>query len=178
MLIATVLTVATLVAGGTGQTSKPEATVKCEAHKAIKFYSARIAHWSNKMGAPVRFAAIPPRSGCPQYLAKVLRTKAYAAKKRYEAWEEYHFHWWKWLPAKWQRIARCETHKGQYVPGDWRHNSGTYQGAFGFYHGTWDGYKPEGFPAEAYQATPRQQYIVALNVYAEHGYGAWGCGGA
>lgn len=53
-----------------------------------------------------------------------------------------------------------------------------FQGAFGFYYGTWDQYKPAGAPSEAYLATPRQQYQAAENVRSAHGYGAWGCGGA
>jgi hypothetical protein len=84
----------------------------------------------------------------------------------------YQWAWQDWLPAKWQRIARCETGI------NWRWNSGTYQGAFGFYYGTWDNFRPSRYPSEAYLANPRQQYTVALRVYARYGYGAWGCGGA
>jgi hypothetical protein len=114
--------------------------------------------------------------------------RAYASRKTTERYFQrkreihaFHYNWWEWLPAKWQRIARCETgYQGGDGPGEsrWDWNSGTFQGAFGFYYGTWDQYKPAGAPSEAYLATPRQQYQAALNVYAQHGYGAWGDGGA
>lgn len=74
-----------------------------------------------------------------------------------------------WLPEIWWKIAWCETHA------NWRHDSGTYQGAFGMYHGTWDTYRLPGYPAEAYNATPRQQYAVARRVAANHTLNAWGC---
>jgi hypothetical protein len=63
----------------------------------------------------------------------------------------------------------CETHL------NWRHNSGTYQGAFGFYYGSWDAFKPKGAPSAAYLATPRQQYRAALNIYRRYGFSGWGC---
>ena len=145
------------------------------AHKAVRYYSKRLEYWRSKMGAPKTSAH--RGSKCPRYLAHILKVKATLAKYRYYKWVEYHWHWWKWLPMKWQRIGACETGYGK-RPGRWDWNSGMYQGAFGFYYGTWDQYKPKGAPSEAYLATPRQQYQCALNVYAAHGYGAWGCGGA
>ena len=75
-----------------------------------------------------------------------------------------------WMPRLYWAIAQCET-----PPGRWDHNSGTYQGAFGFYYGTWDSYKPAGYPDEAYQASSWQQYVVARNVARSVGFGAWGC---
>jgi hypothetical protein len=75
-----------------------------------------------------------------------------------------------WMPKIYWAIAQCET-----PPGRWNHNSGTYQGAFGFYYGTWDSYKPAGYPAEAYQASAWQQYVVARNVASSVGFNAWGC---
>lgn len=85
------------------------------------------------------------------------------------------------MPAKWQRIGRCETggHGGPGPGGSvFTWNSGTYQGFVGFANSTWDAYAPRGFPSEAYLATPRQQVIVAEIVRSHYGYGAWGCGGA
>ena len=76
----------------------------------------------------------------------------------------------KWMPQIYWAIIACET-----PPGRWDHNSGTYQGAFGFYHGTWDSFKPAGYPAEAYQASAWQQYQVAKNVHARYGFSGWGC---
>lgn len=142
------------------------------AKRAVAFYSRRVSYWRNRMGHPSLDVPAALQKGCPKYLSKVLRAKAYAARESYGRWHDYHYRWDHWLPQKWYRIARCETG----VRWDW--NSGTYQGAFGFYTGTWDAYRPRGAPSEAYLATPRQQYQAALNVYAEHGYGAWGCGGA
>jgi hypothetical protein len=75
----------------------------------------------------------------------------------------------KWLPPVWQRIAQCETGT------NWKHNSGTYQGAFGFYHGSWDAFNKFGYPREAYNATPWQQYKVALAIYKRYGFTGWGC---
>ena len=98
-----------------------------------------------------------------------------ANRLRYQAWA-YQYDWRSWMPAKWQRIGACETGYGK-RPGDFHWNSGTYQGFVGFFYGTWDAFKPSGFPAEAYQATPRQQMVVAERVRAAVGYGAWGCGG-
>jgi hypothetical protein len=74
-----------------------------------------------------------------------------------------------WLPELWYRIGVCETGL------NWRHHTRDYQGAFGFARSTWDGYKPKGYPAEAYQATPRQQLVVARNVARRVGLSAWGC---
>lgn len=80
-----------------------------------------------------------------------------------------------WMPMKWQNLAHCEAGTRHPAEPDWQHNSGTYQGAMGFYYGTWDQYRYPGYPSEAYLATPWQQYKVALRVFAIHGYGAWGC---
>lgn len=74
-----------------------------------------------------------------------------------------------WLPKIWWAIGMCETGL------DYRHNSGAYQGAYGFYRGSWDAFKPAGYPAEAYQATPRQQLTVARRIYARYGLTGWGC---
>jgi hypothetical protein len=70
--------------------------------------------------------------------------------------------WQVWLPDKWARIGACETGYGR-RPGDWTWNSGTYQGAFGFHHQSWDQFKPVSWwPREAYLASPWQQYRTAL----------------
>jgi hypothetical protein len=133
-------------------------------------------------GAPVKGGH--PRS-CPyvRYLGQRAKIKARLARLRYEAWREYHWHWWQWLPDKWQRVGACETGYGR-RPGQWTWNSGTYQGAFGFYHGSWDAFVPYAdpkagpYPSEAYLATPRQQYEVALAIWRRYGFSGWGCRGA
>lgn len=74
-----------------------------------------------------------------------------------------------WLPPLWYRIGVCETGL------DWRWHTRDYQGAFGFYYGTWDQYAPSGFPRDADRATPRQQLRVAQSVARAVGLSAWGC---
>ena len=159
--------------------SAPE---KCpDAKRAVRYYRAQAAEWRHKMGAGSHQGPLTsgkPVASCPRirYLAQRWKRKAYLARKAYLRWH-YHYAWWDWMPDKWQRVGACETGYGK-RPGRFDWNSGTYQGFAGFYFGTWDAYKPRGAPSEAYLATPRQQYQCALNVYAAHGYGAWGCGGA
>ena len=75
----------------------------------------------------------------------------------------------RWLPRIWWAIGMCETGL------NWRHHSSSYQGAFGFYSGSWDQFKPAGYPAEAYEATPWQQYQVALRIWRRYGFSGWGC---
>lgn len=78
----------------------------------------------------------------------------------------------KWMPPVWQRLAQCESGSN---PPNWRHDSGTYQGAFGFYHGSWDAFRPSRYPSNAADATPWQQYQVALRIHARYGFTGWGC---
>jgi len=89
--------------------------------------------------------------------------------------QSWQWKWEKWLPDKWQRIGACETGYGR-RPGRWNWNSGTYQGAFGFHHDSWDHFKPVAWwPNEAYLATPWQQYRTALAIAARYGLSGWGC---
>jgi hypothetical protein len=108
-----------------------------------------------------------------RYAATVWVDRAKAALKALKRWE-HDWAWWKWLPQPYRAIFQCETPTANHGI-NWRHNSGTYQGGPGFYWGTWDGYKPAGFPSEAYDATPREQFIVAQRVANAVGFGAWGC---
>lgn len=75
----------------------------------------------------------------------------------------------------WIKIGRCEQPGPGYRGIYWSHPGPTYQGGLGFYHGTWDAYKPKGYPADAGQATWRQQMRVANRVAAAVGFTAWGC---
>lgn len=145
-----------------------------DARRAIRYY-VRVANgWRARMNMPAISRVEKPR-GCSRvrYLAKYWRGRARSARR----WWHHEYAWWEWMSDKFQRIGACETGYGK-RPGNFRWNSGTYQGFAGFYFGTWDAYKPKGAPSEAYLATPRQQYETALNVYRAVGYGAWGCGGA
>ncbi len=83
--------------------------------------------------------------------------------------QHWQYRWDVWLPAKWVRIARCETHV------TWTWNSGTYQGAFGFHRDSWDRFRRPQDPHEAYQATPWAQYQVALRIWRRYGLSGWGC---
>lgn len=82
------------------------------------------------------------------------------------------------LPANyklWIAIGRCEQPgKGAWGV-RWSHPGPSYQGGLGFYHATWDGYKPRGYPADAGQATWRQQMTVANIVARRVGFSAWSC---
>jgi hypothetical protein len=133
------------------------------------------------MGASTHTA--PAARGCPRYLAHVLQRKAYAARKAYERWHAYHYDWPTWLPDKWQRIGACETGYGR-RPGNWRHSNSSYEGAFGFALSSWDAFTPHAerkagpYPRNAYLATPRQQYEVALAIWRAYGFSGWGCRGA
>lgn len=148
-----------------------------DAEKAIVYYRSQTWKYQALLGESKSKTNHPEKRknacGYKRWSAHKWQAKANKTQAHYE----YHYAWWEWLPAKWARIGGCETGYGK-PPGQWTWNSGRYQGAFGFYYGTWDAYKPAGAPSEAYLATPRQQYQAALNVYADHGYGAWGCGGA
>lgn len=63
----------------------------------------------------------------------------------------------------------CETRL------NWRHHTSDYQGAFGFYSGSWDRFRLPYMPSEAYDATARDQYKVALRIYARYRWTGWGC---
>jgi hypothetical protein len=98
-----------------------------------------------------------------------MRWRAWVARYRYERWHLYHFAWREWLPDRWRAIIACETFS------NFRWNSGTYQGAFGFHRDSWDRFRLPGYPREAYLATPRQQYEVALAIHRRFGFSGWGC---
>jgi hypothetical protein len=73
------------------------------------------------------------------------------------------------MPPVFWRISVCETGANP------RHRTRDYQGMFGFYKGTWDDYKPKGYPADANEASPRQQLVVARIVARRVWLSAWGC---
>lgn len=73
------------------------------------------------------------------------------------------------------RIARCEQ------PGSgehgvlWTVRGPRYEGGMGFFHATWDGWRPKHYPGNAGDATPQQQVLVADAVRDSVGISAWGC---
>jgi len=74
-----------------------------------------------------------------------------------------------WLPAKWYRLGKCETGLR------WKWNSGSYEGAFGIYWGTWDAYRRPNEARAGYLASPRVQLRVARRIARAHSMYAWGC---
>ena len=76
----------------------------------------------------------------------------------------------------WIRIGRCEQPGGGYKGVYWSQPGPRYQGGLGFYSGTWAAFKEPHMPANAGQATWRQQMWVANKLYARYGTSPWGCG--
>jgi hypothetical protein len=121
------------------------------------------------------------RCGDVRRRAVAWRNKAQQAAEAYDAWNSYQFDWQKWLPSHWYRVGSCETGYGGSP--NWRHSNSSFQGAFGFATSSWDTFvqhadpKAGPYPSEAYLATPRQQYEVALAIYRRYGMSGWGCKG-
>ena len=69
------------------------------------------------------------------------RDKADVARIELVEWRVYHYAWQDWFPRGWYRVGSCETGYGG--PPNWRHWNSSYEGAFGFATGTWDGYVGE-----------------------------------
>lgn len=150
---------------------------------AIRHYRNAYTTARTTMG----LAGAPPRHWypCPaaRRRATEWRERAKQARADLARWRRYQYAWWEWMPIGWQNIGACETGYGR-RPGNFRHNSGTYQGFAGFYRGSWDAFVSEAdpkagpYPTEAYNATPRQQYEVALAIWRRYGLSGWGCRGA
>lgn len=139
-------------------------TWNCEDHLGLERSKVKKSPW--KLGKHSRgFKAVLLNKWVLKRKACAIRL---AEKKR-------QWNWQAWLPAHWYRVGSCETGYG----GDpnWRHSNSKYQGAFGFAISSWDGYKLPGYPDEAWQATPWQQYQVALQIYNRFGMSGWGCKG-
>lgn len=153
-------------------------------NRAITFYRQAYRSSRERMRAEGPVARVWYRN-CTTLERRSVDWRARAAEARWlsDAWVQWHYDWPAWLPDKWQRIGACETGYGQ-RPGNWRHNSGAYQGAFGFAVSSWDGFVPSAdpdagpYPPNADEATPRQQYEVALAIYRRYGLSGWGCRGA
>ena len=140
-----------------------------DAKRGLRFYRRQERRWRTKMGAAQPAKYRPSResrmTACPRvrHLAAVARTRARHAHRVYlRWWREYA--WQDWLPAKFYRVARCETGV------DWTFDSGTYVSAFGIIR--------VAFPGWNGHNTPREQYEVADSIRARYGWSAWGCGGA
>lgn len=66
-------------------------------------------------------------------------------------------------------VAMCETGI------NWSHRTSDYEGAYGFYRGSWDAFKPAGYPDAASDATPWQQTVVMRRIRDRYGWSGWGC---
>lgn len=73
------------------------------------------------------------------------------------------------------RIGRCEQPGSGEHGIKWTVTGPTYEGGLGFWHGTWDGWRPKHYPGNAGWATPQQQVLVADAVRDSVGISAWGC---
>lgn len=162
-----------------------------DARKGLAYYRSQRAAWDRKREAS------PPKNlerakTCKRVRELVVeaRKNARQARLRYEAWWAYHFDWRSWMPAKHQRVARCETgYQGGTGPGgsrfDW--DSGTYVSAFGIYRPAYDddahrignlGWD-ETLRRLGRLPTPREQMQAVDSHRAAHGgWSGWGCRGA
>ncbi len=132
--------------------------------------------WScqDKLGVartPVTFSpwSMPKHSGAFAREQMNNWTLRYRACKATLDEKKRQWNWQAWLPDKWVRIARCETGI------NWFHSNSRFQGAFGFAISSWDSFRLAGYPAEAWQASPWQQYQVALAIHSRYGFSGWGC---
>ena len=78
----------------------------------------------------------------------------------------------------WIKIGRCEQ-PGKEKPGNiaWSHPGPRYGGGLGIYQGTWNAFKPKGYPKSPGRASWRQQMEVANRIYRHYGGShPWGCG--
>lgn len=155
---------------------------KCRsARNAVAYYRARTyERQAAREGRLATRSPIARGKSCrwARYAAAEWQARARSAARRLEAWTEYHYHWWKWLPANWQALGACETGYGQ-RPGNFEHANSSFVSAFGIsrsiygrdadYHGVphWDDANPP---------TPREQYLAALGHLALWGDG-WTCPG-
>lgn len=73
------------------------------------------------------------------------------------------------------RIARCEQPGSGKYGVRWNVMGPRYEGGMGFFHQTWDGWRPRHYPGNAGSATPQQQILVADAVRDDVGISAWGC---
>jgi hypothetical protein len=152
-----------------------------DAYRGVRWYRARYDELRHELGQPVA-PPVEQAADCRRLRerARYWRHAIRANQRALERHRAYHWDWPSWLPDKWQRVGACETGYGK-RPGRWDWNSGTYQGAFGFYHGSWDAFVPHAdpkagpYPSGAYLATPRQQYEVALAIWRRFGFSGWGC---
>lgn len=151
------------------------------AQKAISYYRQAFA----QARASMRATGPPARVwyGCDAARRRAIewREKAHVAVRQLKRWVAYHYHWWEWMPAKWQRVGACETGYGR-RPGNFHHANSRYVSAFGISRQAYDeDARVYGAPPwdDRNPPTPRQQFLAALGHYHLHGgFSGWGCRGA
>jgi hypothetical protein len=143
------------------------------ARQALIHYIGVTNEWRAKLGTKLVHLEKRRRT-CARvsYLTHIYQLRAWEARKQWI----YEYDWQKWLPAKWYRVAHCETQV------NWSHDSGTYVSAFGIYRPAYaDDAAHIGLPSwdAPGHRTPREQYLTALSHYNLHGgFSGWGCRGA
>lgn len=105
-------------------------------------------------------------------IALALVLAAPAAARTPAAQQAWQWRYQVWMPAVWQRLAQCESGAN---PPNWRHDSGTYTGGFGFHISSWQAFKRPHDPPRASQATPWAQWQAALRIHARYAFSGWGC---
>ena len=73
----------------------------------------------------------------------------------------------------WDALAQCES-GGRWDTVD--AGPGGYDGGLGIYRGTWRQFGGLEFAPNAGLATREQQIVVGERIYAQYGWGSWGCG--
>lgn len=173
--------------------TSPSPRARCSsARKALAYYRKRKQEWDSKREIRARPRRLEKPKSCARVLelVAIARANVVQARKQYERWYAYHYDWQKWLPAKHQRVARCETgYQGGTGPGGsrWDWDSGTYVSAFGIYRPAynddaaragnlgWD----ETIRRLKRYPTPREQMQAVDSHRAAHGgWDGWGCRGA
>lgn len=72
------------------------------------------------------------------------------------------------VPKVWSQVAACESNRR------WHLNSGNgYSGGLQFTPETWDAFRPDHYPDDAWRATALQQVQVAVRVLEVQGPSAW-----
>jgi hypothetical protein len=185
VVLAFIVCLAVVGSSDADDTSSATYNPKCAvAWKAVRFYRANNARHRKVLGV----SGLPPveqNASCKRLRERMeyWRNTAGLTGRLALEYRHYHYNWREWLPDKWARVGACETGFGR-RPGNWRHNNSRYSGAFGFAHSSWSAFVPRAdrkagpYPSEAYLATPRQQYEVALAIWRAYGFSGWGCRGA
>lgn len=73
------------------------------------------------------------------------------------------------------QIGRCEQPGHGWQGIAWDTHGSRYSGGLGFLNATWTQYREPWMPANAGDATPLQQILVAEKLHDRYGWRPWGC---